>query len=171
MKFIALAVCRIFQKYSTIFHYLFLYDIFLLSFFFYCSTIFVISTSVARILFVLLYLSFLLGIVLSMVLRCGGAGMLRSSRLRHWRLNPLRAKFAARVRDLAGQAAHPGRPQGTIRRGRGSLHRRDRARAKGKASAPLAHAGKLRLGTDGRLTAFLHAFSSSAEKVLNPGTI
>lgn len=106
-----------------------------------------------------------------MVLQRGGAGMLRGSRPGHWRLNPLRAEIAARVRDLGGQAAYPGGLQEAIRRGRGSLHRRDCARAEGKASAPLAHAGKSRLGTDGRLTPFLHAFSSSAEKVLNPGTV
>jgi len=103
----------------------------------------------------LFYLSFLSGVILPMVLCCGRAGMLRGTRPGHWRFNPLRAEITARVCDLGWQAAHPGRLQGAILRGRSSLHRRDRARAKGKASAPLAHAGKSRLGTDGRFTACL----------------
>lgn len=85
-----------------------------------------------------------------MVLRRGGAGMLRRPRRGHRRLDPLRAAVAARLRDLAGQAAHSGRLQEAIRRGRDSLHRRDCDRAEGEASAALAHAGKSRLGTDGR---------------------
>lgn len=97
-----------------------------------------------------LYLFSLSGVVLPMVLRRGGARLLRRSRPRHRRLDPLRAEVTARVRDLAGQAIHPGRLQGAIRRGRDSSHRRDRDRAEGKASAALARAGKSRLETDGR---------------------
>lgn len=96
------------------------------------------------------YLFFLSGVVLPMVLRRGGARLLRRPRPGQRRLNPLCAEVIVRIRDLGWQAAYSGRLQGAIRRGRGPLRRRDCARAEGKASAPFAHIGKSRLGTDGR---------------------
>jgi len=86
-----------------------------------------------------------------MVLRRGGARLLRRYRREHRCLDSLRAEVTTRVRDLAGQAAYSGRLQETIRRGRDSLYRRDCVRAEGKVSASLTYAGKSRLGTDGRL--------------------
>lgn len=90
------------------------------------------------------------GIVFPMVFRSGRARMLRRSRPGQWRFDPLCAEVTIRICNLDGQTVHPGWLQGTIRCGRSSLHRWDCARAKGKASAPFARAGKSRLGTDKR---------------------
>lgn len=107
-----------------------------------------------------------------MVLRRGGAGLLRCSRPRYRRLDPLRAEITTGIRGLAGQAVHPGRLQETIRRGRDSLHRRDRVRAEEKASAIVAHAGKSRLETDGRSLGALLSYPPSLQgRVLSLGII
>lgn len=150
-----------------------LYDYYAASFAdpFHYSTLFAAVTSVLSLLVSHFICFSLLGVILPMVLRSGGTGMLRRSRSGRRYLDPLCTEVTARICDLGGQAAYSGRLQEAIRRGRGSLHRRDCARAEGKASAPFAHIGKSRLGTDGRslalcglLLSCLPACSSSRGK-------
>jgi hypothetical protein len=49
----------------------------------------------------------LAGVLLSMVLRCRGAGLLRSHRTCERTLDPLLPAFARGVRDLDGQDQYP----------------------------------------------------------------